>query len=207
MLAADSRFRVKGHQHFCRHLRSFIRRFVKFSRHERPCGSRPAFAWDHVAPAVAVAQSLSVSLLVGLRFFHIPIPAPHSADLAARLPARAGENRVYPVPCRYPCRVDLAFPPVVHHLRWVIADHPTLTTCLLAQACEPALVNSFGLLNVTAFISDSHVLVLLHHPGSRPHGISSRKIMLAHFPATPFGVRLRCPRSFRPRRYQRRLCK
>src|ERR1700693_96565 len=46
---------------FFRHLPSFLRRLVKFSRHERPRGSLPAFACGNVAttiPSITVGPSL-----------------------------------------------------------------------------------------------------------------------------------------------------
>jgi hypothetical protein len=37
---------------FFRHLLSFLSRLVKFSRHERPCGSLPAFARGDITPTI-----------------------------------------------------------------------------------------------------------------------------------------------------------
>jgi hypothetical protein len=55
--------------------------------------------------------------------------------------------------------------------------------------------------------SSSLVLVILHDPSPRLHGVSSRKIEFALTLAIPFSMRLHCPRSFKPRRFQQRLCK
>ena len=77
------------------HLPCLFRWFAKFSRDERPSGSRPAFAWDDVAVGQS-AQSLSAPLQGGLRFFHAPIPTMPSASLAVCLPPK---RNIMGLPC------------------------------------------------------------------------------------------------------------
>ncbi len=49
---------------------------------------------------------------------------------------RSGGLRAYHVPRECLCRLGLASPPVVHHLRQVSEKHLNLTTCLLAPASQ-----------------------------------------------------------------------
>ncbi len=71
-----------------RHLLSFLCRFSKLSRDERPDESQPAFAWGDVA----CAQPLSASLQDRLRFFRPPLPAAPSPSLTGGIPLDAGHN-------------------------------------------------------------------------------------------------------------------
>jgi len=81
-----------------------------------------------------------------------------------------GELRAYHVPRECQSRLGLAYPPVARRLRQVKMEHLNLTTYLLVQAfaCLGQGVSTLGLLMVTTFISDSHVLPIPLDPSSRP---------------------------------------
>ena len=82
-------------------------------------------------------KPLSPLLPEGFCFLHHPIPALPSACLAARFPLR---EKYGLTTFRMSATVDglgSASAPVVHRLRWMNYQHPYLTTCRLAQACQP----------------------------------------------------------------------
>src|SRR5712692_8258584 len=69
---------------------SSLCRLVKGSRHERPCGSLPAFAWGDVATPI-------LSIQRDVRFLRIPLPAAPLTRLAA-VYRDFGGQRAYRVP-------------------------------------------------------------------------------------------------------------
>ena len=111
-------------------------------------------------------EPLSNSLQVGLRFLQHPLPAPPWAHLTVRFPGFPGERRAYHVPLEYLRGLGLAYLPVVHQLRQVSKKHLYLTTYLLVQATRNYPLSTFGLLGLTTFISDSHMLTLPRYPSS-----------------------------------------
>jgi hypothetical protein len=86
---------VKRCTQFPVHLLFSFRKFCKFSCKERPHGSLPAFAWDNVIRYFTI-QSLSAPLQSGVRFFHVPLPAPPPAHLTVGFPAYRGEDTGLP---------------------------------------------------------------------------------------------------------------
>ena len=74
-------------------------------------------------------------------------------------------------------------------------------------------ISTFGLFPITTFISDSHMLTILRNPSPRPPWRwQSQRPLAAPLPSLAFDRPHRtsrdegytCPRSFAPRRYQRR---
>jgi hypothetical protein len=80
----------------CRHLLCLLSRFARLSRDERPDGRLPAFAWGDVA----LRATPILSITIGIRFFHRPVPAHSSALLTASVPRgkRTGLPRFAYVP-------------------------------------------------------------------------------------------------------------
>lgn len=80
-------------------------------------------------------RPVSQSLQLGIRFFHIPIPALPTVFLTVHLPLPAA-IRAYPVPHVFPSGADPSFTPVVICPRVVIGKDLHLTTHLLVQAYQ-----------------------------------------------------------------------
>jgi hypothetical protein len=122
------------------------------SRDERPDGSLLAFARGDVG---FPAPSLSVPLQNSLCFFRLPLPAPLSVSLASYFP-RLGEIRVYHVPFTYPDGLGFAYSP-----RIACPRERTLEASLPIPSpfwFKP--VSTFGLSELTTFISDSPLLAI-----------------------------------------------
>src|SRR5262245_7590255 len=84
-----------------------------------------------------------------------PIGAPYG------LLSLAGRRRAYHVALLCLDGLGRISPPVVQHLRRVSSEHPNLTTCLLAQACQQL---ALGI--ITAFTDTSPGLTVPSNPGS-----------------------------------------
>ena len=81
------------------------------------------------------AQSLSISLQDGLRFFHFPLPTPPSAHLAVCFPC--WERYGLTTFCMDTVNgLGLASSPAARHLRQENAQFLNLATYLLVQACQ-----------------------------------------------------------------------
>jgi hypothetical protein len=81
-----------------------------------------------------------------------------------RLAFPDGRDTGFPRSARVPLDdLGSACPPVTRHLREAMRENLHLVTYLLVQAFSP-----FGLLVLTTFIGDSHLLAMSPNPSSRP---------------------------------------
>src|SRR5258708_4884600 len=122
------------------------------SRDERPDGSLPAFAWDDLG---FPAPSLSVPLQNSLCFFRLPLPAPligFSCELLSQIGRDTG----------LPCSVYI---PRWVRLRLFAEDRLSTREDTGSLSTDPFTfwfkpVSTFGLSELTTFISDSPLLAI-----------------------------------------------
>ena len=139
-----------------RHLLCLLGRFAELSRDERPVGSLLAFARGDIAFS---AQPLSAPLQDGFRFLRLPLPATPWARLTARLPSSGG-LRAYHVPSRRQGWFRPRLSAGGHSVH--DGDGTSPRTRPLTFWSKP--VSIFGLLQLTAFISDSHMVAMPSNP-------------------------------------------
>ncbi len=106
---------------------------------------------------LATPQSLSIPLQDGLRFFHYPLPPLLSAYLAARFPS-SGEVWAYHVSFKHLDGLGSAYPPGGPHLRQRRTVTPVPAPLPFGSSHARNCASTLGLLSVTTFISDSHLL-------------------------------------------------
>lgn len=113
-------------------------------------------------------ELLSIPLQNGFRFLQHPLPAAPSARLTARFPEgrAAGLPRFVCIPTWVRSRLSAGgTTSATGEVRAPILDHLPFGPGLFSFS---GLFSTFGLLELTAFISDSHMLTLPGYPDSRP---------------------------------------
>ena len=121
-------------------------------------------------------EPLSNPLQAGFRFLHHPLPAAPSACLTARFPIgrASGLSRFVCIPAWVRACAELGeasrlsaggTTSATGEVRTPVLDHLPFGSGLLAFS---ELFSTFSLLELTTFISDSHMLTLPSYPDSRP---------------------------------------
>ncbi len=146
-----------------------------------------------------MSQPLSGRLPAGLRFLPPPSPAALSARLTARFPVREDDGLTTFRRWNRPGGLGRVSSPVVRHLRRRSSEPPNLTTCLLAQACQPLWLVLCDDVS-RRFTWVDHATLSWAPTALRLAVVVSARASTT----TPEGVRIRCLGSFAPRRCQRR---